>query len=133
MMNIGAILTAGVTALLATFAFAQSPVGDDEIRAAFVGNAACPAKPWPVSFGPFEFRADGVFVRRQDIASLYGRYAIADGRICVTFTGPAPPDFCLEVLKDGAQHFFRDNSRKLPDTPGPLFPVTPCRLPDDAR
>jgi hypothetical protein len=132
-MKIGAILITGVATLLAAPASAQSPVDDSEIRATFVGKAACPPKPWPVSFGPFEFRADGVFVRVQDIASLYGRYAIADGRICASFSGPSPPNFCFEVLKDGAQYLFRDVSPPVPDTPRPPIPVTPCALPDDPR
>jgi hypothetical protein len=129
-MNIGAILIAAAATLLATPASAQSPVADNEIRATFVGKAACPPKPWPVSFGPFEFRADGVFVRIQDIASLYGRYAIADGRICATFSGPSPPNVCFEVLKEGTQYFFRDVSPPAPDTPRPPIPVAPCDLPD---
>jgi hypothetical protein len=131
-MTIGIILIAAAT-LLAAPAAAQSPITDDEIRAAFVGKAACPPKPWPVSFGPFELRADGVFVRVQDIASLYGRYTIADGRICATFSGPSPPNLCFEVLKDGGQYLFRDVSAPVPDTPRPPIPVTPCALPDGPR
>jgi len=98
-----------------------------------VGKAACPPKPWPVGFGPFEFRDDGAFVRIQDIASLYGRYGIADGRICVTFSGPLPPNFCFDVLKEGTQYFFGYNSPPPPATPSSPFPVEPCPSPDDAR
>jgi hypothetical protein len=128
-----AILIAAAATLLAAPASAQSPVADDEIRAAFVGKAACPPQPWGVGFGPFEFRPDGVFVQVQDIASRYGRYAIADGRICTTFSGPSPSDFCVEVLKDGAQYFFREVSPPVRDTPRPPIPVTPCPLPDGPR
>ncbi len=125
------LLIAGVTALLSAPACAQSPVPDGEIREVFVGKAACPPKPWPVGFGPYEFRADGVFFRQQDLASLSGRYAISGGRICVTFSGPAPPDFCLDVLKDKTQYFFRHNGAPVPDAPPAPFPVTPCPLPDE--
>src|SRR5689334_921022 len=58
-------------------------VPDDEIRAAFVGHEAHPPEPWPVSVGPYEFRADGTYFRQQDLASSYGHYAIKDGRICI--------------------------------------------------
>ncbi len=86
----------------------------------FVGKAACPPEPWPVGFGPYEFRADGAFFRKQDLASLFGRYAIADGRICVTLSGPAPPNFCLQVLKDKAQYLFRYQG---PACSGPAAPA----------
>ena len=109
---------------------AQSPVDDQDIRTAFVGRAACPPKPWPVSFGPYEFRPDGTYFRMQDIASLHGRYTVAGGRICVSFTGPSPPDFCLEVLKTDAQYFFRYHGSPAPASPLPAYPVTPCPLPD---
>ncbi len=125
------ILVAGATALLAAPALAQSPVPDGEIRDVFFGKAACPPEPWPVGFGPYEFRADGVFFRKQDLASLFGRYAIADGRICVTFSGPAPPNFCLQVLKDKAQYLFRYEGAPVPDPLPQPHPVTPCPLPDN--
>jgi hypothetical protein len=107
---------------------AATPVGDDEIRAAFVGKAACPPKPWPVGFGPYEFHADGEFVRAQDLASLYGRYTISGGRICVTSAGNSPPDLCLAVLKEGDQYFFRDDTPPVPAPPRLAFSVTLCPL-----
>jgi hypothetical protein len=122
-----------VATLLVFPVSAQSPIGDEEIRSAFVGKAACPPQPWPVGFGPFEFRADGAFVRIQDTGSLYGRYTIADGRICVTLSDSSAPSFCLDVLKDGTQYFLRDLSPPLPATPPGPFPVTPCPLPSAAR
>src|SRR5437762_4907816 len=109
------IFITGVTALLAASASAQSPVADNEIRDVFVGKAACPPEPWPVGFGPYEFRADGVFIRKQDLASLFGRYAIADGRICATFSGPAPPNLRLQVLHDKAHYLFRYAGAPAPD------------------
>jgi hypothetical protein len=134
-MNVNAlpILIAGLSGLLAAASAAQASVGDSEIRATFVGKAACPPEPWPVGFGPYEFRSDGVFVRMQDLASLFGRYAISDGRICVTFSGPSPPDFCLEVLKDKTQYFFRYQGSPAPSPSSAPYPVTACSLPDGAR
>ena len=120
-------------ALLASASEAQTQVAESEIRATFVGKAACPPEPWPVGFGPYEFRADGVFVRVQDIASLWGRYVVSHGRICVTFSGPSPPDFCLAVLKDKLQYFFRREGSGMPRTSSLPYPVTPCLLPADDR
>jgi hypothetical protein len=108
---------------------AATPVGDDEIRAVFVGKAACPPKPWPVGFGPYEFHADGEFVREQDFAPLLGRYTVSKGRICVSFAGGSPPDLCFAVVKEGSEYFFRDDTPPLPATPRLPFPVTPCPLP----
>ncbi len=100
----------GALALLAPGAVrAETPVADAEIRAHFVGRAAVPAAPLPVGFGAYEFRADGSFHRQQDIASLFGRYVVADGKICIE---PAAGDphgerFCLVVLREGDQYFLR--------------------------
>jgi hypothetical protein len=40
--------------LFAADAAAQVPVEASEIRSVFVGKAACPPKPWPISTGPHE-------------------------------------------------------------------------------
>jgi len=120
--------------LLTDAASAPSQVQDDEIRATFVGKAACPPKPWPVSFGPYEFRADGVFFRAQDVAPWSGRYTIAGGQICI---GPASgradagtESLCFDVLKDETQYFLRAKAAPAPDASSVVFPVTPCPLPD---
>jgi len=138
--------------LLTGAASAPTPVQDDEIRATFVGKAACPPKPWPVSFGPYEFRADGVFFRAQDLAPWSGRYTIAKGQICITPAGAQAnagnENLCFEVLKDETQYFLRAkapapaSTPAAPDaspapnvSPAPAaasvqFPVTPCPLPE---
>lgn len=104
-------------------------VGDDDIRAAFAGKAACPPEPWPVGFGPFEFRADGAYFRAQDIASAHGRYVIAGGKICVTLAGSEQPNFCLAVLKDPGGYFFRLDDPANAASRHPPVRVTPCQLP----
>jgi hypothetical protein len=83
-----------------------------------------------VSFGPYEFKADGTYHRQQDIASAIGRYTIANGRICMTFEGPWPSNFCLEVLKTGDHYVFRHHSSATGATALPDQPVTPCPLPN---
>jgi hypothetical protein len=109
-----------------------SPAGDDDIRAAFAGKAACPPQPWAVGVGPFEFRPDGAYFRAQDLASAHGRYAIAGGKICVTLTGSDKPDFCLAVLKDAGGYAFRlDESAALASGHTPVR-VVPCDLPAPA-
>jgi hypothetical protein len=105
----------------------HTPVPDDEIRAMFAGKAACPPLPWPVSFGPHEFRADGTYYRMQDLASAYGRYTIAKGKICISFSGPNPPDFCLIVTKNDGHYFFQYDSPRFPANQQPYF-HTPCPL-----
>jgi hypothetical protein len=108
---------------------ATVPVSEEEIRTAFVGKAACPPEPSAVNVGPWEFHSDGGYVRRQDVASAFGHYAISDGKICVTLAGSDKVDFCLAVLKKGDAYLFRldqspaDRSRHDP------VPVTPCTLP----
>jgi hypothetical protein len=124
------LLAAGFAAAGIADARAQTAVGADEIRSTFVGKAACPPKPWGVSFGPYEFRADGHFFRQQDRASLTGYYSIADGKICIRFTDTVPVKFCLHVLKQDNQYFFRSDDPPLPEPPAqrPVFLVTPCPL-----
>lgn len=108
---------------------AAVPASDEEIRAAFAGKAACPPEPWPVSFGPWEFHAEGDYKRAQDVASAFGRYTIADGKICVTLSGSDKADFCLAVLKRGDGYLFRlDDSAAVASRRDPV-PVTPCPLP----
>ncbi len=108
---------------------APASAGDDDIRAAFVGKAACPPEPWPVGLGPFEFRIGGEYFRAQDIASAHGRYTIANGKICVTLVGSDQPNFCLAVLKDGERYLFRlDEAPTVASRRDPM-PVTPCDLP----
>jgi hypothetical protein len=116
----GASTSSAGTAALAT---------DDDIRATFVGRAACPPEPWPVSFGPFEFRPDGSYFRAQDIVSAHGRYVVSGGKICVTIETLSLADFCLAVIKSGGTYAFRiESSAAGAPVLGPL-PVTPCPLP----
>ena len=117
------IAAACVAALIAategSAAMAQSPVSDDDIRAAFVGHEAHPPLPWPVSFGPYEFHSDGSYFRQQDLASAAGRYVIANGRICIGPGESDPKNECYKVLRDGSQYFLQyDDGRAQP------FPVT---------
>ena len=106
------------------------PVGDDDIRAVFAGRAACPPQPWPVGVGPHEFLSDGTYRRRRDLASAHGRYAIADGRICVTLADSPRADFCLAVLGAGDRYLFRlDDDPPAASTHAPVA-VEPCPLPD---
>jgi hypothetical protein len=84
-----------------------APVSDDEIRAAFVGHEAHPPQPWPVSFGPYEFRADGSYFRQQDLASSYGHYAIKDGLICISDAPDGPANQCYKVLRNGTQYYLQ--------------------------
>jgi hypothetical protein len=105
---------------------AVQPASDDDIRATFVGKAACPPQPWPVGVGPHEFRADGTYARSRDLATAHGRYTIADGRICITLADSSKPDFCLAVLKDGPGYTFRlDDAPPRASTHSPV-PVEPC-------
>jgi hypothetical protein len=126
--------------LLTGAAGGPAPVQDDEIRATFVGKAACPEKPWPVSFGPYEFRPDGAFFRAQDLAPWSGRYTVAGGQICITPASARPDagseNVCFEVLKDETQYFLRPkvgpaSSAAPTANASPVqFPVTPCPLPE---
>jgi hypothetical protein len=106
-----------------------SPVDDADIRATFTGKAACPPEPWPISVGPWEFHAGGNYVRVQDLASAFGRYAIADGKICVTLAGSDKADFCLAVLKRGDGYLFRLDTAAGGGSRHDPVPVTPCPLP----
>jgi hypothetical protein len=96
-----------------------APVSDDEIRAAFVGHEAHPPQPWPVSFGPYEFRADGTYFRQQDIASFYGRYVINDGQICISDAQGGPAPQCYKVLRNGSQYYLQYTG-----APGAPFEIT---------
>jgi hypothetical protein len=104
------------------------PVEDKDIRAAFVGHEAHPPQPWPVSFGPYEFRSDGTYFRQQDLASAMGRYVIADGRICIRPAEGAFADECYKVLRDGSQYFLQDAAGR-----GAPFPVTLHPISDPAN
>ena len=102
---------------------------DDDIRAAFVGKAACTPEPAPVGVGPHEFRADGAYVRTRDLADARGRYTVADGRICVTLIDSPHSDFCLAVLTSGVGYAFRlDDAPPAASRHAPV-PVAPCPLP----
>lgn len=104
-------------------------VGDEEIRAVFAGKAACPPEPRPVGVGPWEFHVGGDYVRHQDLASAYGRYAISGGKIRVTLAGSEHVDFCLAVLKRADAYLFRlDDSAAAESRHDPVA-VTPCPLP----
>jgi hypothetical protein len=107
-----------------------SLAGDDDIRAAFLGKAACSPQPWPVGVGPHEFRADGAYVRQRDIASAHGRYTVGEGRICVTLAGSDRPDFCLAVLKNTGGYLFRLDDQPPATSAHAPVAVTPCPLPD---
>jgi hypothetical protein len=129
------ILLARLVPLVAAIAVAADTpaapalLADDDIRAAFVGKAACPPQPWGVGLGPHEFAADGSYRRARDIASAFGRYTIADGRICVTLMDSERPDFCLAVLRDSGRYLFRlDDEPPAASTDAPE-PVEPCPLP----
>jgi hypothetical protein len=104
-------------------------VSDEEIRNAFSGKAACSPGELPVGVGPHEFRPNGDYVRRRDLASAHGRYEISNGRICVTLMESKAPDFCLAVLRRNDAWLFRLDqpdggaSRHEPTV------VTPCPLP----
>jgi hypothetical protein len=104
------------------------PVEDRDIRTAFVGHEAHPPQPWPVSFGPYEFRSDGTYFRQQDLASAMGRYVIADGRICIRPAEGAFADECYKVLRDGSQYFLQDAAGR-----GAPFPVTLHPISDPAN
>jgi hypothetical protein len=135
-IRIAATLVAAlIAAMEGSAAMAQTPVSDDDIRAAFVGHEAHPPLPWPVSFGPYEFHSDGSYFRQQDLASAAGRYLIANGRICIGLGDtdpkaepdpkadpskkPDPNKQCYKVLRDGSQYFLQyDDGRAQP------FPVT---------
>jgi hypothetical protein len=104
-------------------------LADDDIRAAFVGKAACPPQPWPVGVGPHEFSADGRYRRARDIAAAHGRYTIADGRICVTLAESEKPDFCLAVFASGPRFLFRLDDAPPAESPFPATVVEPCALP----
>jgi len=107
------------------------PVGDEDIRSIFAGKAACPPEPWPVSTGPWEFHDDGNYFRAQDLAAAHGRYAIQNGKICVTLMGSDKADFCLAVLKRGDTYLFRlDDSASAASRREPVA-VTPCPLPHE--
>jgi len=109
------------------------PVGDEEIRSIFASKAACPPEPWPVGTGPWEFRDGGDYFRAQDLASAHGRYAIQNGKICVTLVGSDKADFCLAVLKRGDAYLFRlDDSAVAASRREPVA-VSPCPLPHDPR
>jgi hypothetical protein len=127
-------ILATIVMLLTGAASAPSPVQDDEIRTTFVGKAACPPKPWPVSFGPYEFRADGVFFRAQDLAPWSGRYTVASGQICISPSSAqadaGTDSLCFDVLKDETQYFLRTKATPAPNASPVVFPVTPCPLPD---
>jgi hypothetical protein len=122
-----AVAFAGATDTPAT----PRPLVDDDIRATFVGRAACPPQPWPVGVGPHEFLADGRYRRARDVASAHGRYTIADGRICVTLAESERPDFCLAVFASGGRFLFRLDDTPPAVSPYGATPVEPCALPSD--
>jgi hypothetical protein len=101
-----------------------TPVEDKDIRTAFVGHEAHPPPPWPVSFGPYEFRADGTYFRQQDLASAMGRYVIANGRICIGAEEGAPANECYKVLRDGSQYFLQNAAGRGAPFPVTLHPIT---------
>ena len=57
------------------------------------------------------FAPTAPFSASRTLHRCSGVMRIADGRICVTLSGPAPPNFCLQVLKDKAQYLFRYRGR----------------------
>jgi hypothetical protein len=106
------------------------PAADSDIRAAFVGKAACEPKPWAVGLGPHEFHGDGTYRRPRDIATAHGRYVVADGRICITLAESERPDFCFAVLVAGGRYLFRlDDAPPAMSTHAPV-PVEACPLPN---
>lgn len=122
--------------LAATVMAADTPampreLSDDDIRATFVGKAACPPRPWPVGVGPHEFFADGRYRRARDVASAHGRYTVADGRICVILAESERPDFCLAVLASAGRFLFRLDDTPPDISPHGATPVEPCALPGD--
>jgi hypothetical protein len=129
------IVLARLVPLLAAAAMAADTpavprvVADDDIRATFVGKAACPPQPWPVGVGPHEFLADGRYRRALDVASAHGRYTVTDGRICVTLAESERPDFCLAVFASGGHFLFRLDDAPPATSPHAATPVEPCPLP----
>jgi hypothetical protein len=115
----GAAVLGAVALFASGIVRGETPVPDAEIRAHFVGQAAVPDA-LPVGYGAYEFRADGSFHRQQDIVSLFGRYVVTDGKICVepAASDPHGERFCLAVLRHGDQYFLRAE----PD--GAAFAVT---------
>ena len=106
-----------------------TPLNNEDIQAVFAGKAACPPGEAPVGVGPWEFHADGDYMRQQDLASAHGRYAVANGKICVTLVDSDKVDFCLAVLKRGDGYLFRlDESESVASRRDPVA-VTPCPLP----
>jgi hypothetical protein len=106
------------------------PAGDDDIRAAFAGKAACEPQPSGIGLGPHEFHADGVYRRARDLASAHGRYAVADSRICVTLMESEQPDFCFAVLVSGGRYLFRLDDQPPAQSNHAPVPVEPCPLPN---
>jgi len=135
MFVIARMLAAGASALIlsadapAPHMLAAGPLSDETIRATFVGKAACPPQPWPVGVGPHEFLADGRYRRARDLAPSYGRYTVADGRICVTLAESERPDFCLAVFASGGRFLFRLDDAPPATSPHGATPVEPCPLP----
>ncbi len=106
-----------------------TPADDQDIRARFAGKAACPPGEPPVGVGPWEFHEGGDYVRQQDLTTAHGRYAVVNGKICVTLAHSDKVDFCLAVLKRGDRYLFRlDDSQTLASQRDPV-PVAPCPLP----
>lgn len=106
------------------------PVGDDDIRAAFAGKAACEPQPFGVGLGPHEFHADGIYRRARDLASAHGRYAVTDSRICVTLMDSEQPDFCFAVLVSDGHYLFRLDDQPPAKSKHAPVPVEPCPLPN---
>jgi hypothetical protein len=117
------LIVAAALVVAGSAAAEQVAVDDNEIRTAFVGHEAHPPKPWPVSFGPYEFRADGTYFRQQDLASFHGRYVIANGRICISPSDGAGNE-CYKVLRDGSQYFMQDAAGQAAPFPVTLQPIT---------
>jgi hypothetical protein len=118
------LIIAAALAIAASAAAELVAVEDNEIRTVFVGHEAHPPKPWPVSFGPYEFRADGTYFRQQDLASFHGRYVIANGRICIGPSDGAPANECYKVLRDGSQYLLQDAAGRAGPFPVTLQPIT---------
>lgn len=129
------VLTRLLPIVAAAVVSADTPAGlrpatDDDIRAAFVGRAACEPQPWGVGLGPHEFHADGAYRRARDVANAHGRYTVADGRICITLTESEQPDFCFAVLVSGGRYLFRlDDAPPAASAHAPV-PVEACPLPN---
>jgi hypothetical protein len=131
MMLLARLLPIAVAAAVAADTPAgPQPASDDDIRAVFVGHAACEPQPWGVGLGPHQFAADGTYRRTRDVANAHGRYTVKDGRICVTLGESEQPDFCLAVLVSGGRYLFRlDDGPPATSRHAPV-PVEVCPIPN---